>query len=80
MECTRLRDLGFMGRVVDDTFGDFERLSRRFSAVAERRARLIALPTSAQDVSLAVKFATRFVHVPFHKLLLHVSKTFTERN
>lgn len=79
MAGTRLRDSGFMGRVVDDTFDDFERLSHRFSAVAERRARLIALPTSAQDVSLAVKFASRFVHALSVHLVVYLSEIPTEK-
>lgn len=59
----KLRDLGFTGRIVDSTSQDFQGLLRRFSAVAERRARYVVLPSSAQDVSLAIKFGTRFVHV-----------------
>lgn len=59
----KLRDLGFTGRIVDSSSQDFQGLLRRFSAVAERRARYVVLPSSAQDVSLAIKFATRFVHM-----------------
>lgn len=65
MADVNLRDLGFMGRIVSSKSQDFDSLLRRFSAVAERRARYVVLPTSAQDVSLAIKFATRFVHAHF---------------
>lgn len=61
MVLANLRDSGFMGRILDNTSHDFHGLSRRFSEVAERRAKYIVLPTSAQDVSIAIKFATRFV-------------------
>lgn len=57
-----LRESGFTGRIVNSTSQDFQDLLRRFSAVAERRARYIVFPASAQDVSRAIKFATRFVH------------------
>lgn len=75
----KLRDLGFMGRILDNTSHDFQGLSRRFSAVAEARARYIVLPTSVQDVSVAVKFATRFVHLPPQIQRIRVSKSFAGR-
>lgn len=64
MSDAKLRDWGFTGRIVSSMSQDFQGLLRRFSAVAERRARYIVLPNSARDVSLAIEFATRFVHVP----------------
>lgn len=63
MAGVKLRDLGFTGRILDSASQDFQDLLRRFSEVAERRARYIVLPSSAQDVSLAIKFATKFVLV-----------------
>ncbi|KAJ0120980.1 hypothetical protein J7T55_015719 [Diaporthe amygdali] len=54
-----LRESGFIGRIVNSTSQDFQDLLRRFSAVAERRAKYIVFPASAQDVSRAIKFATR---------------------
>lgn len=63
MADVKLRDSGIMGRIVSSTSQDFQDLLRRFSAVAERRASHVVLPTSAQDVSLVIKFATRSVRV-----------------
>lgn len=59
----KLRDLGFMGRVLDSTSQDFQGSLRRFTVVAERTARYVVLPSSARDVSLAIKFAAESVHV-----------------
>ncbi|KAL2275238.1 hypothetical protein FJTKL_02182 [Diaporthe vaccinii] len=49
MAGVKLRDSGFTGRILDSASQDFQDLLRRFSEVAERRARYIVLPSSAQD-------------------------------
>ncbi|KAF4461256.1 FAD-binding domain-containing [Fusarium albosuccineum] len=55
-----LRKAGFTGRLVGQESPESISASHRFSAISERKARFIAFPNSAQDVSTAVVFATEF--------------------
>ncbi|KAF5010514.1 hypothetical protein FDECE_3331 [Fusarium decemcellulare] len=60
MAAINLRKAGFTGRLLEQESPEFKPASHRFSAISERKARFIAFPKSAQDVSTAVVFATKF--------------------
>ncbi|KAI8665701.1 FAD-binding PCMH-type domain-containing protein [Fusarium sp. Ph1] len=54
-----LREAGFNGDIIDANSSEFTTASRRFSAIFNSPARLIAFPGTAEDVSIAVLFASR---------------------
>lgn len=54
-----LREAGFNGEIIDANSSGFTTASRRFSAIFNSPARLIAFPKTAEDVSIAVLFASR---------------------
>lgn len=53
-----LREAGFNGGIIDANSSEFTTASKRFSAILNSPARLIAFPGTAEDVSIAVLFAS----------------------
>ncbi|KAF2424440.1 FAD-binding domain-containing protein [Tothia fuscella] len=54
-----LLDDGFSGQILSRESANYAEASQRYSALAERSALYIALPNSAEDISIAVKHAQR---------------------
>ena len=54
-----LRKAGFKGDIIDADSSEFTTASKRFSAIFNSPAKLIAFPETPEDVSIAVLFASR---------------------
>jgi len=59
VEADSLRKAGFKGDIIDASSSEFTDASKRFSAIFNAKAKLIAFPGTAEDVSTAVLFAGR---------------------
>lgn len=76
-----LRKTGFSGRIIGPTAPDFTESSYRYSAIAERKARYIAYPKSAEDVSIAIIFASQSVFIGSREANEQISpNSFSEQN
>jgi hypothetical protein len=66
---TDLTKAGFQGTILNPESAEYADASRRFTVLAERKAKWIVMPERTQDVALAVTAATKYVR-PSRKLRL----------
>lgn len=61
MSISELRQVGFVGRILDASSPDYDASLIRANTAAQRRAKFIVFPTSTGDVQAAIKFARKSV-------------------
>ncbi|KAK0109392.1 hypothetical protein ONS96_003206 [Cadophora gregata f. sp. sojae] len=58
-EVQQLKDAGFSGRILDASSPDYAASLIRMNAAAQRNPKLVTFLASNEDVSTAIRFATK---------------------
>lgn len=61
MSINELKQIGFIGRILDSSSPDYDASLARANVAAQRKAKFIVFPESTQDVQTAIKFARKSV-------------------
>ncbi|KAM6511531.1 hypothetical protein FALCPG4_016536 [Fusarium falciforme] len=59
MSISDLKQIGFVGRILDSSSPDYDVSLTRANVAAQRKAKFVVFPTSTEDVQAAIKFARK---------------------
>lgn len=62
MSISDLKQIGFVGRILDSSSPDYDVSLTRANVAAQRKAKFVVFPTSTEDVQAAIKFARKSVY------------------